>query len=340
MRPSTLRLLAVALVAPAVIAACGSSKSTTPPATNPTSAGAATTGAASASATGDCTPKAGNDLVVLADDKGSQLSDNVIPIVRTDIAKAPLTDALNAVSTALTQAALVGLNSAVSVDKKTSADAAQAFVDDNKLGDGLTGGTGNIVVGAAGFAESLTLANVYADVLTKAGYKATAKTSGARAVYEPALEKGDIQVFPEYAATFTTFLATKQKSSAKASGDITATMTALKPLAEAAGLTALDPAAATDQNAFAVTKASADAYGLTSLSDVATKCGNGVTMGAAAECPTQGFCKQALVDTYGIKISDLKALDADGPLTRQALKGGQVLIGEVFSSDADVTSAG
>ena len=338
MRPSTLRILALTLVAPAVIAACGSSKSTTPPATNPTTAGAGATGAATS--TGDCTPKPGDALVVLADDKGSQLSDNVVPIVRTDVAKAPLTDALNAVSKALTQDALVGLNSAVSVDKKTSADAAKAFVDDNKLGVGLSGGSGNVVVGAAGFAESLTLANVYADVLTKAGYKATAKTSGARAVYEPALEKGDIQVFPEYAATFTTFLATKQKSSAKASGDITATIAALKPLAAAVGLTALDPAPATDQNAFAVTKASADAYGLTSLSDVATKCGNGVTMGAPAECPTQGFCKQALVGTYGIKITDLKALDADGPLTRQALKGGQVLIGEIFSSDADVTAAG
>ncbi|HVU72059.1 MAG TPA: glycine betaine ABC transporter substrate-binding protein [Mycobacteriales bacterium] len=336
MRPSTLRLLAAALVAAALVAACGSSKSstTTPPAGATTGAGAT-----SAAATGDCAPKAGDDLVVLADDKHSQNSDNVVPIVRTDVAKSPLTDALNAVSAALSQSALHDLNAAVSIDKKTSADAAQAFVDENKLGDGLTGGSGKIVVGAANFAESLTLANVYADALKKAGYDATAKTSGARAAYEPALEKGDIQVFPEYAATFTTFLATKQKASAKASGDITATIAALKPLAATAGLTVLDPAEATDQNAFAVTKASADAYGLTSLSDVAAKCGSGVTVGAPAECPTQGYCKQALENDYGIKINDLKALDEDGPITRQALKGGQVLIGEVFSSDADVAAA-
>ena len=331
MRPSTLRLVAAFAVAPAVIAACGSSKSSTPPSTGSTTA---------AGATGTCTPKPGDQLVVLTDDKHSQNSDNIVPIVRTDIAKAPLTDALNAVSAALSQSALHDLNAAVSVDKKTSADAASAFVAASNLGTGLSGGSGNIVVGAANFAESLTLANVYADVLNKAGYKATAKTSGARAAYEPALEKGDIQVFPEYAATITTFLATKQKSTTKASGDITATMTALKPLAAKAGLTALTPAAATDENAFAVTKASADAYGLTTLSDVAAKCGGGVTVGAPAECPTQGYCKQALVNTYGIKINDLKALDEDGPLTRQALKGGQVLIGEVFSSDADVTSAG
>jgi osmoprotectant transport system substrate-binding protein len=331
MRPSTLRLVAAALVAPAVVAACGSSKKspTTP-------SGATTTGAA---ATAACAPKAGDALVVLADDKHSQNSDNVVPIVRTEVAKPPLTDALNAVSAALSQSALHDLNAAVSIDKKTSAAAAKAFVDANKLGAGLTGGSGTIVVGAANFAESLTLANVYADVLTKAGFKATAKTSGTRAAYEPALEKGDIQVFPEYAATITTFLAAKQKSAAKASGDITQTIAALKPLAAKAGLTVLEPAAATDENAFAVTKASADAYGLTKLSDVAAKCGSGVTVGAPAECPTQGYCKQALENIYGIKVTDLKALDEDGPLTRQALKGGQVLIGEVFSSDADVAAA-
>jgi osmoprotectant transport system substrate-binding protein len=195
-------------------------------------------------------------------------------------------------------------------------------------------------VGSATFAESVTLANIYADVLKNAGYSPTVKTIGARNLYEPALEKGEIQVVPEYAATVTTFLAKKQNDTTdKASGDITTTMTALKTLATKAGLTPLDPAAATDQNAFAVTKASADLYGLKTLSDVATKCPGGITMGAPPDCPQQGYCKQALEGVYGIKINSLLALDTDGPLTRQAMKTGKVLIGGVFSSDADVVAA-
>jgi osmoprotectant transport system substrate-binding protein len=333
MHPTLVKASLLLVVAPLALTACGSSsKSATPP--------ASTSGSASApAATTACTAKPGTKLVLLADDKHAQLSDNVIPIVNTKVAKAPLTDALNGVSAALSQTALLGLNSAVSVDKSTSEDAAKAFVASANLGNGLSGGSGSIVVGAANFAESQTLANVYADVLDKAGYKATVKVSGARALYEPFLEAGQLQVFPEYAATFTTFLATKQKSTVKASTDIATTVATLKPLAAKAGLTALTPAAATDENAFVVTTTTAAAYGLKTLSDIATKCTGGITVGAPPECPKQGFCEQALTGVYGIKITKLLALDEDSTVTRTALKTGKVLLGEVFSSDADVLAS-
>ena len=57
-----------------------------------------------------------------------------------------------------------------------------------------------------------------------------------RELYEPALERGEITVFPEYAATLTEFLNQKangKDAPAKASGDITATMTALKDAGDA-----------------------------------------------------------------------------------------------------------
>ena len=59
-------------------------------------------------------PKSGTSLVVLADDKQSQNSDNIVPVVSTKLAKPPLTDALNAVSKALSQDALTTMNQAVS----------------------------------------------------------------------------------------------------------------------------------------------------------------------------------------------------------------------------------
>jgi osmoprotectant transport system substrate-binding protein len=288
-----------------------------------------------------CSPQADDQLVVLSDDKKSQNSDNVVPLVKTSVAKPPLTDALDAVSKELSQDELQGLNRAVSVDRTDAAAAAQDFITRLKIGDGLSGGNGKIVVAAAGFSESEVLANVYANVLKKVGYDTGVQKLTSREVLEPALESGTVQVTAEYAATLTDFLAGKANTpDAEPSNEIDQTMTALRPLAEARGLTVLDPAVATNQNAFAVTKATADTLGVTTLSDLAAKCAGGVTFGGPPECPERPFCQSALEKSYHLKITQFSALDADGPRTRQALTQARVLLAEVFSSDADVVAAG
>jgi osmoprotectant transport system substrate-binding protein len=329
-RLSALTLTALAI--PLVLAGCGSSSSKTSPGTS-TSSGATT-------AAKGCTPKAGTSLVVLADDKKSQNSDNIVPVVSTADAKAPLTDALNAVSKALSQDALTSMNKAVSADGKTNAAAATDFINSANLGS-FSGGSGKIVVGTQSFDEAVTLGEVYKQVLTKAGYDVSTQKVGLRNILEPDLEAGKVNVVPEYAASLTQFLLDADKdTSQSASTDIDKTMAVLKPLALKHKFTALDPAAATDQNAYAVTKATSDAYGLKTMSDVASKCGTtGITFGAAANCPSNPFCSAAIKKTYGITI-DFKSYDADGPLTRAAVKQGKVLIGEVFSSDADLVQAG
>jgi osmoprotectant transport system substrate-binding protein len=332
-RTTLLKAAALAISVPLAIGACSDSSG------NDNAAGSSPSAGGSAAASGtNCSAKSGSDLVVLKDDKQSQASDNIVPVVNSKVNKAPLTGALNSVSKALTQDKLVALNKEVSVNRTPEATAAKNFVSDNNLGQGLSGGSGSIIVAAANFSENVALANVYAEVLKKAGYSATVKEIGSRQLLEPALERNEVQVTPEYAASLTTFLAKKVNSSETPSGDIDKTLSTLRPLAEKQGLAVLDAAPANDQNAFAVTKATADAYGLTSLSDLATKCSNAITFGAPPECPQNNFCQPALEKTYNLQIK-FTALDADGPLTRQALKQGRVLLGEVFSSDADVTAA-
>jgi osmoprotectant transport system substrate-binding protein len=328
-------VLALALAAVPVLAGCSDSGKTS---TTPSSSASAGGSVAPAKAN-VCKPVAGTELVLLADDKHSQASDNLIPAVNSKVAVKPLTDALNEVSKALDQDTLTGLNRKTSANQKPS-DVAKAFVADKKLGDGLSGGSGNIVIGTQDFAEASTLGEIYKDVLNKAGYTASVKTVGARNLLEPALESGEIQVVPEYAASLNSFLAKKEKVTDMSSAIIGDTVKQLTTLANKVGITVLDPATANDENAFAVTKATATKYGLTSMSDVATKCGTtGITFGAGADCPTNIFCAEATKKAYGITI-DLKALDYDGALTRNALKQGRILIGEVFSSDADLVRAG
>ena len=199
---------------------------------------------------------------------------------------------------------------------------------------------------AFNFGESQLLANMYAQVLDKAGYQATVKSIGAREVVEPALEKGSagggVDVVPEYLATFTEFLNKKVNgadAAAKASGDVQATLTAAQALAGPRGLTVLQPSQAADQNAFAVTKDFATKNNLTTLSDLAGYTGP-LVLGGPPECPQRPYCQPGLEQTYGLKFTGFKSLDAGGPLTKKALQQGQIQIGLVFSSDGGIDAFG
>ncbi len=283
---------------------------------------------------------ADSKIVVLQDDKHLQTVDNVIPVVRTAVAKPPLTEALNKVSAALTTEKLIELNRDVDIERKDPADVAKSFVADESLGGG-SGGSGKITVAVANFSENQILGNVYAEVLKAAGYDASVKQLTNREVYEPALEKGQLDVVPEYAGTLTEFLNKKVNGPnppAKASSDTDATVTALRALAEPRGLTVLEPAEAQDTNAFAVTKKFADKHNFKTLSDLAKYDGK-LVLGGPAECPTRPFCKPGLEKTYGLKFSAFKSLDTGGPISKQALKQGKVQVALVFSSDSSLTTS-
>jgi osmoprotectant transport system substrate-binding protein len=61
-----------------------------------------------------------------------------------------------------------------------------------------------------------------------------------------------------------------------------------------------------------------------------------LSLGGPAECQTNAFCIPGLQKVYGITFKSFKTLDADGPLTYQALTTGGVDVGEVFSTDAQI----
>jgi osmoprotectant transport system substrate-binding protein len=290
---------------------------------------------------GQAASSAGDELVVLADDKQLQTVDNVVPVVTTKALTPPLRTALDRVSAALTTDDLIGLNRQVDVERKTPVNVAKAYAQEKGLTDGLSGGSGKVVVMAAGFSENQVLGNLYADVLDAAGFDASVKPVTNREVYLPALERGEVQVAAEYVGTLTEFLNKKKNgpdAPAVASGDLDQTVAALTPLATAAGLTALTPSAAADQNAFAVTKAFADDHGLKTLSDLAGYKGD-LVLGGPAECPTRPFCQPGLEKTYGLRFSSFVSLDAGGPLTKTAIKQGRVQVGLVFSSDGSLSPA-
>lgn len=324
--------LAVMSALALVLVGCSSESGTTPSATG----GDPSLPATSATV---CLPVPGDSLVVLADDQNLQNSDNVIPAVNASVAEdQAVLDALNTVSAALDTPTLIQLNKAVDIERQTSAEVAANFVAEQGLTAPSTG-SGSLTIGAANFSENITIAEIYAAVLRDAGYSTSVRTIGNRETYLPALESGEIAIVPEYAATAAEFLNSRLNGAdapAVASGDIAITADALREFGPQVGIVFGEPSAAQNQNAFAVTTAFAEQYGVTTLSDLADACGGGLSLGGPPECPERAFCTPGLEDVYGVNVTDFASLDAGGPLTKTAIRQGEVSMGLVFSSDGEL----
>ncbi|MFD9823866.1 ABC transporter substrate-binding protein [Streptomyces violascens] len=211
-------------------------------------------------------------------------------------------------------------------------------------GSSSTGGgkKGSLVIGAAGFTESAVLAELYAQVLADAGYSTSVTTVKNRELYEPALEKGEIDVVPEYAATLTEFLNAKANgANAKplASSDVAATVGELTKLAGPRGLKVLPAGEAVDQNAFAVTKEFAAKNNLKTLSDLGTSKA-GVKVAAGDECKIRPFCAPGLTSKYGIDVTGIDPKGVGTPQAKQAVKDGVDQLVLTTTTDATLDSYG
>jgi osmoprotectant transport system substrate-binding protein len=156
---------------------------------------------------------------------------------------------------------------------------------------------------------------------------------GAREVVFPALEKGEIDLLPEYNGAALAFL--DKNTTAVTAEEVN---TALKPLLEAKKLVALEPSPAEDKDAFAVTQATSQRLGLKTLADLKGKAGQ-MVIGGPPELKTRPSGLPGLKKVYGIEdFKEFIALDAGGPLTVSALKKGDIDIGRVFSTQAVIAA--
>jgi len=193
-----------------------------------------------------------------------------------------------------------------------------------------------LTVGAVGFAENQIVAEMYAQILENARYEVERQTSlESRDILQPALEKGEIDVAPEYLGSLLLFL----DADASASGDPADNVSQLEPLLADSNITLLEPSAANDTNAFVVTEETASEYGLSTMSDLADVAGE-LTLGGPPECPKRPFCIPGLKETYGIEFGEFKPLDVGGPITVQALKGGEIDVGLLFSTSSVIAQNG
>ncbi|QTZ92314.1 ABC transporter substrate-binding protein [Streptomyces auratus] len=205
-------------------------------------------------------------------------------------------------------------------------------------GDGAGGDSGSssggLVIGTANFTENQVLGYLYAGVLNAAGVKTTVRPNlGSREIVVPALRSGDIDLLPEYQGSLLLYL--DKKATATEAGAMQNALATVLP----DGLEILPYAAAEDRDSFAVTRRTADRYGLQTLADL-RKVNGKLTLGAAAEMKKRVVGVVGLKDRYGVELKEFKALDSSGPLVKGALKKGDIDIANVFTTDVDTAENG
>jgi len=203
-------------------------------------------------------------------------------------------------------------------------------------GGGTTAAGDGVTVAAFGFSESRILAELYAQAMEAKGIRVRrALDLASREVVGPALEQGVVDFVPEYSGTALEFL---NRGAGQATSDPEATYRLLQEAFAKRGITALAPAPAQDQNAVAVTRATAERLRLIRVSDLQPVAA-GLVFGAPPECPERRFCLAGLSSVYGLSFKEFRPLDAGGPLTVGALEGDEIDVGLLFTTSPAVATS-
>ncbi len=216
--------------------------------------------------------------------------------------------------------------------------ATSGLAEDDSAGGGSEGGGGGpITVGSTDFSEQLIVAEMYRGALEAAGIEADDKYNlGAREIVEPALENGDIDLYPEYVGTALEFL---NGGAGEATSDTAATTEKLRAAFAEKDIEVLEPAQAQDKNAIVVTPETAQQHNLETISDL-QQVAPELVFGGPPECPERPLCLQGLEDTYGLDFKQFRSLDAGGPLTVAALEDGKIDVALMFTTQGIIADKG
>lgn len=193
--------------------------------------------------------------------------------------------------------------------------------------DAGTAASGTIVVGSQQYYSNEIIAEIYAQALEANGFTVTRTFNiGQRDAYLPALESGEVDLFPEYTGNLLQYY--EPDTTARTSEDVYAALGAALP----SGLRVLDQADATDQDSYVVTKAFADANKLVSIADLANV-STPVTLGGNSELATRPYGPEGLKSVYGVTVGFTAIEDSGGPLTQKALLDNTVQLANIYSAD-------
>ncbi|HRO30072.1 MULTISPECIES: ABC transporter substrate-binding protein [Micrococcaceae] len=198
---------------------------------------------------------------------------------------------------------------------------------------GGTGGSGDaLVIGSQQYYSNEIIAELYAQALEAEGYTVERDYQiGQREVYLPEVESGAIDVMPEYGGNLLQYY--DAEATATSPEDIQAALAEVLPQ----GLRPLEPAEATDQDSYNVTRAFAEKHSLTSLADL-KNVDEPLKVAANSEFETRPYGPAGLKEAYGVDVTVVPVEDSGGPLTVKALVDGDVQLADIYSADPSIAA--
>ena len=179
------------------------------------------------------------------------------------------------------------------------------------------------------FPESELLAAIYGLAIEHAGIPVRMQLDlGPRELVQPALEQGLADVVPEYLGTALTSL---EPTARVPMSNPAAVRHELARALARWHVQVLQPAAAQDQNGFAVTRATADRFHLRTVSDLGPVAPR-MTIGGPAECPDRPYCLVGLHAVYGLRFAKFLPLDTEQQRVA-ALQDGVADVVVLFTTD-------
>jgi osmoprotectant transport system substrate-binding protein len=187
----------------------------------------------------------------------------------------------------------------------------------------------SLTVGSKNFSGAQALSQAYGQALQAKGYDISFKDNiGPTEIVYKALQNGDLDGYADYQGTLLEYLG------GNATGNTNTTYAALLAKLKGTGIVASKPAPAVDVNGFYVMKSTAKKYKLTKVSDL-TKVASKLTFGGPPECQDRDLCLGTKSkQLYNLQFKDVKKLDAGGPITENALSGGDIDVGLLFTGSS------
>jgi osmoprotectant transport system substrate-binding protein len=193
-----------------------------------------------------------------------------------------------------------------------------------------------LVIGSKNFTEQKVLGEIYAQALAAAGYEVSTELNlGDEKTALKALEQGDISAYPEY--TGTALLSFFGYTADKIPKDGLVAYSKAKEGFAKKDLTAEPITPFVSSNEVAVTKETADKYGLAKISDL-SKVANKLTLYGSPECRQRLDCLLGLEKVYGLNFK--KFVPVDIALRHEVLTKGQADVSIVFTTDPQIKREG
>ena len=194
---------------------------------------------------------------------------------------------------------------------------------------GCAGGGDTVVVGSQAYYSNEIVAEVYAQALEAKGFTVERNFQiGQRDAYIPALEAGEVDLFPEYTGNLLQFYS--PETMATQTDEVYTELQSALP----EQLTALAMSPATDQDSYNVTAEFAEANGLVAIGDLAGV--SPLVLGGAPELEERPYGPQGLLDTYGVEVE----FSATGEVTLDALLAGEVQVANIYTGNPAIAAYG